>query len=177
MISRWTAIALATAMIYLPLIALADGSGAAAKVQIFKCVSGSGAVLFQKSPCPNSDRTQIMQLTGDSPSNRDAANRLAARLALDDQDQQAQAFDAKLRADSLRMQAQANTAAKPQVKPPVVCPPTFGDVVTMQAPTVTFTDASGVRRTSQQNMALQYRLLPTKTYLKNAGRWPKECPQ
>ncbi len=166
-----------TCPLWMPLIALADSTGVAAKVQIFKCVSDSGSVSLQKTLCRVSERVQPMRLTGDSQANREAANRLAAIQAQTDRNEQAQTRDALAREAYLRAQGNANAAVKLQNKPSVVCPPTFGDVVTMQAPTFTYYDAAGNQQAAQRDMTMKYRSLPTKTYLKNAGRWPKECPQ
>jgi len=157
----------------------ADSSTAATKVVIFKCVSDLGKLSFQKSPCPATDVAQRLRVTGDSQANRDAASQLAARTAAERAQQEQRNKNAQMQANYLQAQAQAqakaNTANTAQQKP-VVCPPVAGDGVTITLPPTEYWDGSKVRRFVPANRALQERL-PTKTYLKNAGRWPDECPQ
>ena len=179
MFSYRTTIVFACALAMPPAM-LADSSSAAAKVQIFKCLSATGKLSFQKSPCPATDRAQSIYVAGDSAANKDAAANLAAQAAVDRAQQEYQSRLLNMQSAYLEAQAQAQAkadAANKARKPPVVCPPTFGDEVTMAAPTTSYYDASGRPHTVVQDMSVQYRFLPTKTYLKNAGRWPKECPQ
>ena len=158
-----------------PILAHANSSGAATKVVIFKCVSDSGKLSFQKSPCSVSDVAQRLRVTGDSQANRDAANQLAARTAAERAQQEQRDQDAQMRSDYLQAQVQAQAATAVQTKPPVVCPRIDTDGVRIGRP-IEYWDGTQKRRLGPANVALEERG-PSKTFLKNAGRWPDECPQ
>ena len=152
-------------------------SGAAAKVQIFKCVTESGKLSFQKSPCPANDRGQRMLLVGDSQANRDAADVVAAQTAADSaaQERRDQAAQIQANYSAAQAQAQLNAANAAKTKPPVVCPRIDTDGVKTGRP-IEYRDATQTRRFRPSNQALEERG-PSKTFLKNAGLWPDECPQ
>ena len=164
-------------LVFAPIIARADTNSAAAKVQIFKCVSDTGRLSFQKSPCAASDRAQRLQVSGDSQANRDAANRLAARAAAESAAQERRDQAAQMQANYLAAQAQAqrNAANAAETKPPVVCPRVDTDGVKTGRP-IEYWDGTQKRRFRPSNQALEERG-PSKTFLKNAGLWPDECPQ
>ena len=176
MISYRTAIVLACAL-GAPAILPADSTGAAAKVQIFKCVSDTGHLSFQKSPCSITDRAERMHVAGDSQANRDAASRLAVQAAADSAAQERREQAAQMQANYLAAQAQAqlNAATAAETKPPVVCPRLDSDGVKTGRPIV-YWDGTQKRRFTPSNQALEARG-PSKTFLKNAGLWPDECPQ
>lgn len=176
MISYRMTIVLACALVT-PVTVCADSSSAAAKVQIFKCVSDSGQLSFQKSPCLATDRAQRLQVAGDSQANRDAASRLAVQAAADRVAQERRDQAAQMQANYLAAQAQAqlNAANAAKTKPPVVCPRIDTDGVKTGRP-IEYWDGTQKRRFRPSNQALEVRG-PSKTFLKNAGRWPDECPQ
>ncbi len=153
----------------------ADSSSAATKVVIFKCLSDSGKLSFQKSPCPGTDVTQRLRVTGDSQANRDAARQLAVQAAADSAEQKRRDEEQE-RVDYLAAQAQvrANAANAVQSKPPVVCPRIDSDGV--KTGRLVEYGEGGQKRYRSSNQAFEERGL-SKTFLKNAGLWPDECPQ
>ncbi len=161
----------------MPVTLPADSSSAAAKVQIFKCVSNTGRLSFQKSPCPITDRAERIHIAGDSQANRDAASRLAVQAAADSAAQERREQAAQMQANYLAAQAQVqpNAATAAEAKPPVVCPRIDTDGVKTGRPIV-YWDGTQKRRFASSNQAMEERG-PSKTFLKNAGRWPDECPQ
>lgn len=155
----------------------ADSNSAAPKVIVFKCLSALGKVSFQKSSCPASDAVQSLRVPGDSQANRDAASQLAARTAAERAQQERRDQAAQMQANYLaaQAQAQANAANAVQAKPPVVCPRIDTDGVRTGRP-IEYWDGTQKRQLAPSNRALEERG-PSKTFLKNAGKWPAGCPQ
>ncbi len=157
------------------LIGHSIASAAGERVSVYRCMAADGKLSFQQSPCEDAEAEELMQVAGDSQANVDAARRLSEYRA---------EADMAARNTRMREQLQRDQAAAAQPKPPltppkpapVVCPPTYENpgnsgIVGFDI----YTDEYGrERRVARYPWGIK--TLPSKGYLKKAGRWPKGCP-
>ncbi len=157
--------------------ALALGLPLQAQVSVYKCVDDQGKVSYQQSPCPELAEQESMSVSGDTEANLAAAEEAAARrLAAERERQRVATRDALVRA----AQPQPSATPRPAPDAPAVkCPATYENPGVLK-PKVTdyYYDENGRRQDvyDSKELRMRYKSLPTKTYLKNAGLWPKGCP-
>lgn len=130
---------------------------AGARVQAHKCMDAQGRIRYQQQACQPNERAELLQVEGeiDPQRKREAEARMAAN---------APAASPPVTAAPV---APAPPVAAAQAPPRVVCPPT------QEKP-----GGAPARGTDPWAMAINrdwYARLPSRTALKNAGRWPKGC--
>jgi hypothetical protein len=128
-----------------------------ARVRAHKCTDARGQVSYQQQPCPAGQQARVLEVEGEID---------AARLA------EAQARNA---ADAPAARPAAAREAAVAAAPPPVAPPTRK----VKCP-ATQENPGGAPALGTDPMAMAinrdwYSRLPSRTTLKNAGRWPAEC--
>lgn len=130
----------------------------AASVAVHKCVGKDGRLVFQQTPCPPGQRSEVLAVEGDiDPARKAAADAIAA----------ANAPAPIVEAPSAPPPAR-NPRPAPVAKKRVVCPPTRENPG--RIPVVVTNDPITLAIARDY-----YRNLPSKTTLKNNGDWPDEC--
>jgi len=150
-----------------------------AQVQVYKCVDAAGKLSFQQSPCPDQAEQHAMSVEGDSEANIAAAESAAKRrLAMEQERQQRATRDALLAAHRPASPSRPDRGAA--AKPAAECPATYENPGVLKPRTTGYYyDEQGRRHDTydQKELYMRYKSLPSKTYLKNTGRWPKGCPE
>lgn len=162
-----------------------------AQAPVFRCTGTDQAVVFQAKPCPTGSTERLMSLqraptpvAGERPSElsdrrqntrRSSRSRRPSARTNQQTRQQAQA--------EVQPKAPARRSRRPRAQASLAhpgCPPTYEDGGSYVV-SKTWTDTpSGVRVKGTSGMRAawdDYKSLPTRTYLKNAGKWPAHCPQ
>lgn len=131
-------------------------AAAGARVQAHKCVDEGGRIRYQQQPCQPGERAELLQVEGeiDPQRKREADARLAANTPASPQ-------------KSTEPVAPALPAVPAPARRRVVCP------ATQEQP-----GGAPALGTDPWAMAINrdwYARLPSRTTLKNTGRWPEGC--
>jgi hypothetical protein len=154
-------------------------SGSASAATAYKCTDADGKLSFQQMPCTGSARTQVVDLAPEIDPQRRAENeaQMAANHGSSKRSRTSDQASAEARAYRTRLAGYAAPAAQ-QPKPAPVCPPTRENPGRTPAPRrYNNPKGFGFPDLLDYSAAKAYvAQLPTKTYLKNGGRWPRGCP-
>lgn len=159
---------------------------------VFRCVGTDQSVYFQAKPCPRGSVERLMHF---QPPPTPVAGERASELS--DARQNARRGGNRRARGAARTPAQARTtvqadvpvkgrgkrARRQRLRPSLAhpgCPATYEDSGSYVIGKTWADTPSGVRITAKTGLRAawgDYKSLPTRTYLKNAGLWPDHCPQ
>lgn len=129
----------------------------AERVRAHKCVGADGRLSYQQTPCPSGQQAQVLEVEGEiDPARVAEAQALAAA-------------NAPRQADT----ATSPTAPAPPAPAPATAKPKLSCPATQEKP-----GRAPALGTDPVAMAINrdwYSRLPSRTTLKNAGRWPQGC--
>ena len=173
-------------------VALMLSPHANAEGTIFRCTGTDAAVFFQARPCPTGSSERLMRL-------QSAPTPVAGERASELSDARQKPKRRTSRTRRSAAPAPANTSATVAAEAPIKgrgkrarrqrlrpslahqgCPPTYEDSGSYVIGRNWADTPTGVRIKAKSGLRAawgDYKSLPTRTYLKNAGKWPDHCPQ
>ena len=163
----------------------------AAQSPVFRCTGPDQTVVFQARPCPNGSKEQLMRfqsaptpVAGERPSELSDARQRAKRSV--SRPRRAATPPARANATASAeapVKGRGKRARRQRLRPSLAhpgCPPTYEDGGSYVIGRNWADTPSGVRINAKTGLRAawgDYKSLPTRTYLKNAGKWPDHCPQ
>lgn len=151
-----------TALAFTHAIAMAQGP----EETVYKCVGSGGSITYQAAACDDAHEEQRFTVTGDSESNREAAETLQRRVKATKAERDRAELRQELERRSAAAQSKAAAAAAPPPEP-VRCPATAERPGPDNA--IWGTASNG------KPMVVGFNKPSSETYLKNAGKWPHGC--
>jgi hypothetical protein len=164
---------------------------------VYRCVNAKGEIRYQAEVCPDGlvgTKLEILDAPTPVPGERSRSvefqeSRAAPRSNAPRAPRRSKAKTARtVTADEGQAQVEINTTRskakrrRPTQEPSLSvagCPPTYEDSGTYVVAQRWMKTPNGVRSKEFSGMRAawgDYKNLPTKTYLKNAGKWPAHCP-